>query len=108
MDTATAPRTTTSIYRLKAHGTCPATVIRVTFRPGTGIMPTHPLATFEDRGAPVALVPCDGCGKTYRIWGNTLRGRFSATKTCDSRCRNAVTADCECNCGGEHHGITHQ
>ena len=41
--------------------------------------------------------------------GNVLRykeiiGVVKDTRKCDSRCTNAISAGCECECGGENHG----
>lgn len=67
-----------------------------------------------------ALVPCEK-GRTVKrtVWLGTLdcecggwasletvNGKVSSHR-CDSRCLNAFTGDCECECGGENHGKGH-
>ena len=104
-----ANRTRTFIYKVTAHGTCPATVIRVDAEPnGCGETPQHHRATFINMpGEWVALMACDGCDKRYRVRPTMLRGKVNTSKGCNARCMAATSSDCECECGGERHGINH-
>jgi hypothetical protein len=36
-----------------------------------------------------------------------LKGRYSATKECNGVCMGAVGPSCDCQCGGENHGLNH-
>lgn len=36
-----------------------------------------------------------------------VRGIIRTDKKCDARCENATGHDCECACGGKHHGRAH-
>lgn len=36
-----------------------------------------------------------------------VRGKVKLSKKCDARCQNALGHDCECACGGKHHGSGH-
>lgn len=66
------------------------------------------------------IARCFKCKSTYRYsWGReqaqsldccgvrlqykTIVG-VTSDKKCDSRCTNAVSAACECSCGGQNHG----
>jgi len=110
MTTDTATKNPNIIYKMKKHGDCAAQTVRVEYDRHAffhGIMPTHDRATFEDRGEPVALITCAGCGKRSRVWGTVIRGKVNAAKGCTARCMAATSSDCECECGGEQHGINH-
>jgi hypothetical protein len=109
MTTTTA--TKTNIYRVKAHGNCAATTIRVTFDLHDRTAPIHDRATFNMVLSGYvnwsALVRCDGCDNTYRVTGTPVRGKVNTTKACTARCMSATNGDCECECGGERHGLNH-
>lgn len=42
---------------------------------------------------------------TWLRW-EQLQGRFSAERECDARCMGAVGPSCDCQCGGENHGLS--
>lgn len=46
---------------------------------------------------------CKGHGATFA----TITGRYSASKPCNSRCVNAMSAACDCQCAGENHAAGH-
>lgn len=50
-----------------------------------------------------------GCPKCHSkfIEGNAVKGTYSDSHKCDSRCMNAKGPDCECQCAGKNHGINH-
>lgn len=45
------------------------------------------------------------CGRKVRL--TKVFGKYRADKKCDARCENATGHDCECACGGKHHGRAH-
>ena len=46
-------------------------------------------------------------GQPCRIVLSVLSGTYNPDKRCGSACRNATGPDCECRCGGVHHGASH-
>jgi len=55
------------------------------------------------------LVTCPTCGPDvyWRIACKSLKKTYNAAVKCTSKCTNAKRGDCECSCGGEHHGKAH-
>lgn len=49
---------------------------------------------------------CTGCGGHGAAF-NLIQGSYSAAVKCGPKCRNAVGASCDCQCGGENHGAGH-
>ena len=52
--------------------------------------------------------PCPSCGRRTpaHLKGTyVVNGTHNPDKICSDRCRNARRGDCECECGGEHHGV---
>jgi hypothetical protein len=48
---------------------------------------------------------CPDCGLPSVNGGYAVKGTYDADITCGSRCIAATGHDCECQCGGQNHGI---
>jgi hypothetical protein len=54
----------------------------------------------------VGQFTCTGCNGHRWSWA-VIEGHFTESVKCGARCRNAVGASCDCQCGGENHAIGH-
>lgn len=70
------------------------------FSLGRGFDTRHALAAYTRN-------VCPGCGASYTLTVNVVRGVVVETKPCGARCMGAVGPACECECGGENHGGGH-
>lgn len=50
------------------------------------------------------LVTCPEPGCTRRMWTWVIEGRVSDTR-CGARCMGAIGPACDCECGGQRHGV---
>ena len=57
------------------------------------------------RGKTPPSVACKECGEY--MTGKAVRGTKNPSVKCGAKCRNAKGGECECECGGEHHGAGH-
>lgn len=60
----------------------------------------HDLARFILQAVPSG---CEHESRTFAL----ISGSFSESVKCGPKCRSAVGASCECECGGENHGASH-
>lgn len=47
---------------------------------------------------------CPDCGRSLHVNVKPLRATTVSERRCDGRCRDAMSDNCQCACGGEHHG----
>ena len=57
------------------------------------------------RGKQAPAIACQTCGDY--MTGKPIPGPKNPAIKCGSKCRNAKGGECECECGGEHHGAGH-
>jgi hypothetical protein len=68
---------------------------------GGGIIASAVVGSFSDG----CFVSCP-CGKRFRV--RPVRGTHNPDKACSARCQSATGPSCECACGGDNHGASHE
>jgi len=75
--------------------------VRCAFDLGGGTIVCATAGSFSDG----CFMTCP-CGKRFPV--RPVRGTHNPDKACSARCQSATGPSCECACGGDNHGASHE